>query len=92
VTRGLTSRAIAERKTINVGDVTRDPDYLTALGTTRSEIIIPVLDATGDRVLGTIDAESDRPHAFNVEAEVELEKCAVAIRRLWSDPLTEPSR
>ena len=48
VTKGLTSRAIATKKTVNVGDVPNDPDYLTALTTTRSEIIIPVLDAAGE--------------------------------------------
>ncbi len=45
VTKGLTSAAVAEKRVINVGDVLSDPRYLTAPGTTRSEIIIPVLDA-----------------------------------------------
>jgi putative methionine-R-sulfoxide reductase with GAF domain len=58
ITKGLTSRAIADRKTVNVGDVANDPDYLTALATTRSEIIIPVLEDAGERVVGTIDVES----------------------------------
>jgi putative methionine-R-sulfoxide reductase with GAF domain len=62
---------------------------LTALGTTLSEIIIPVLHAAGDRVLGTIDVESNRLHAFNAEAQGELEKCALVIRRLWSNPLAQ---
>ena len=52
ITKGLTSKAIAERKTINVGDVASDSDYLTALATTRAEMITPVLDTTGDRVIG----------------------------------------
>src|SRR5215471_17296533 len=38
ITKGLTSRAIADKKTVNIGDVQKDPDYLTALTTTRSEI------------------------------------------------------
>jgi len=41
VNQGLTSRAIASRDTVNVGNVADDADYLTALGDTRSEIIIP---------------------------------------------------
>jgi putative methionine-R-sulfoxide reductase with GAF domain len=43
-----------------VGDVGRDPDYLTALGSTRSEIIVSVMDKTNYPVIGTIDVESER--------------------------------
>jgi putative methionine-R-sulfoxide reductase with GAF domain len=84
ITNGLTSRAIADKRTVNVGDVANDPDYLTALTTTRSEIIIPVLDAAGERVVGTIDVESDRPDAFDSAAQDGLEKCATALRGFWS--------
>lgn len=83
VTQGLTSRAIASRKTVNVGDVTSDPDYLTALATTRSEIIIPVLDAAGSCVLGTIDVESERAHAFDSDTQKHLERCAKSLRTFW---------
>jgi putative methionine-R-sulfoxide reductase with GAF domain len=84
VTQGLTSRVIASRKTVNVGDVASDPDYLTALATTRSEIIIPVLDAAGDCVLGTIDVESEQAHAFDLASQEHLEKCAKALRAFWT--------
>ena len=84
VTKGLTSRAIASKKTVNIGDVAADPDYLTALATTRSEIIIPVLDAAGDSVLGTIDVESERAHAFDSTTQEQLEKCANALRAFWT--------
>jgi L-methionine (R)-S-oxide reductase len=47
VTKGLTARAIAGRKTINVGDVANDSGYLTAFDNTRAEIIVPVLDNCG---------------------------------------------
>ena len=83
VTNGLTSRAIAAKKTVNVGDVTSDPDYLTALSTTRSEIIVPVLDATGDHVVGTIDVESERAHAFDLAAQARLEECAKVLTSFW---------
>ena len=83
ITKGLTSRAIAAKKSVNVGDVANDPDYLTALTNTRSEIIIPVLDPNGDRVLGTIDVESERLHAFDLATQEHLEKCANALRPFW---------
>ena len=84
VTNGLTSRAIATKKTINVGDVANDPDYLTALATTRSEIIIPVLDATWNSVIGTIDVESEHPHAFDAAIQRHLEECATVLRAFWN--------
>lgn len=61
---GLTSAAIAEKRTINVGNVHNDPRYLTALGTSRSEIIVPILSDQGE-VVGTVDVESEQPNAFD---------------------------
>ena len=55
--RGLTGAAIASRQTVNVADVARDPRYLTAFGSTKSEIIFPVFDNAGSRVVGTVDVE-----------------------------------
>lgn len=83
VTKGLTSRAIAEKKTINVGDVASDPGYLIALGTTRSEIIIPVVDVAGECVVGTLDVESERPHAFSPESQTALEEVVRMLVPFW---------
>jgi L-methionine (R)-S-oxide reductase len=85
VTKGLTSRAIAEKKTINVGDVASDPGYLIALHTTRSEIIIPVVDVAGERVIGTLDVESQRPHAFGPESQTALEEIVRILVPFWID-------
>lgn len=84
ITKGLTSRAIAGKKTINVGDVASDSTYLTALDSTRSEIIVPVFDNAADRVIGTIDVESEYPNAFNSTAQALLEECARVLGDLWS--------
>jgi L-methionine (R)-S-oxide reductase len=83
ISKGLTSKAIAERKTINVGDVTRDADYLTALGGTQSEIIVPILDASCEQVLGTIDVESSDLDAFDASTQAFLEECAGVLKGLW---------
>jgi len=83
ITKGLTGSAISTRKTVNVGDVTADPRYLTAFGTTRSEIIVPLLDEAGENVVGTIDVESERPNAFPEEVQTLLEACSKVIRPLW---------
>jgi L-methionine (R)-S-oxide reductase len=86
LTQGLTGAAVAQRQIVNVGDVSADPRYLTAFGTTRSEMIVPVFDQAGNRVLGTIDVESEEPNAFTKEIEDLLEACSKVIRHLWDYP------
>jgi len=83
ITKGLTGAAISSRKTVNVGEVTADPRYLTAFGTTRSEIVVPVFDWAGENVVGTIDVESEKPNAFGEDVVVLLEACSIVIRPLW---------
>jgi putative methionine-R-sulfoxide reductase with GAF domain len=83
ITKGLTGAAISARKTVNVGDVTADPRYLTAFGTTRSEIIVPVLDGVHENVVGTMDVESEKPNAFPEDVQSHLEVCPNVIQPLW---------
>jgi GAF domain-containing protein len=82
IAKGLTGAAIAGRKTVNVGNVTSDPRYLTAFRTTQSEIIVPVFGRDGD-VLGTIDVESENANAFDAHEQALLEACSGVIRPLW---------
>ena len=84
ITKGLTGAAIARRETVNVGDVSTDPRYLTAFGSTRSELIVPVFDAAGQSVAGTIDIESEKPNAFGEETRALMERCALVIQPLWA--------
>jgi len=81
--RGLTGSAIKEKKTVVLGDVTIDPRYLTAFGSTKSEIIIPILDSRRGMVVGTLDVESERTNAFSDTDRKALEDCAIAASSLW---------
>ena len=81
--KGLTGAAIQQRRVINVGDVAADPRYLTAFDSTRSEIIVPILDGQGEKVIGTIDVESERTNAFDEQTEQLLMSCAEVIAPLW---------
>ena len=83
LSKGLTGAAVAQRQIVNVGEVSADPRYLTAFGTTRSEIIVPVFDREGRIVIGTIDVESEEPNAFGREVQTLLEACSEVIRPLW---------
>jgi len=82
--KGLTGSAIQESKVINVGDVAADPRYLTAFGSTRSEIIVPIFNGQRNQVVGTIDVESERTNAFHENTESVLIDCADAIAPLWA--------
>jgi putative methionine-R-sulfoxide reductase with GAF domain len=68
-----------------VGDVSKDPRYLTAFGSTRSEIIVPVVDRAGRKVVGTIDVESERVDAFSEVDRAALERCASAVAELFEE-------
>jgi L-methionine (R)-S-oxide reductase len=82
--KGLTGAAIREKATVVVADVRKDPRYLTAFGSTLSEIIVPVLDPQRGEVIGTIDVESEFADAFSPEDQQLLEECAKAALPLWT--------
>jgi GAF domain-containing protein len=82
VTQGLSGSAVASGETVVVGDVKEDRRYLTAFGSTRSEIIVPVLDRAG-KVVGTIDVESEEVDAFSEQDRAALERCATAVAALF---------
>jgi GAF domain-containing protein len=85
VSKGLNGDAVRTGKPVVVGDVLNDPRYLTTFGSTRSEIVVPVLRAGSNTVVGTIDVESEEPFAFK-ERDVEvLQRFADALASLWTD-------
>lgn len=79
--RGLTGQALRINATVSVGDVTKDPNYLTAFETTRSEMIVPV--RVNGNAVGTIDVESERINAFGDADRSALERVAEAIAPLF---------
>jgi L-methionine (R)-S-oxide reductase len=83
ITQGLSGAAVASGETVFAGDVAEDPRYLTAFGSTRSEIIVPVVDGAKSKVVGTIDVESDKKDAFSEADRAALERCAVAVASLF---------
>ena len=81
--RGICGAAATEKATIVVDDVSADPRYLACSIETKSEIVVPIMD--GERVLGEIDIDSDRPAAFGEADRQLLEAVAARLaRRLTS--------
>jgi GAF domain-containing protein len=83
ITKGLTGVVVAERRTVNVGNVDADPHYLTAFSTTKSEIIVPIFNHGKLSVIGSIDIESELRDAFDSEVQTLLERCADVAAKLW---------
>lgn len=77
--RGICGAAATEKTTIIVDDVNADPRYLACSLETKSEIVVPIMD--GDRVLGEIDIDSDRPAAFGEADRQLLEAVAARLAR-----------
>jgi putative methionine-R-sulfoxide reductase with GAF domain len=83
ITEGLTGAAIREKRPVIVGDVRSDSRYLTAFSNTLSEMIVPVLAPGEERVIGTVDVESDEVNRFSPRDQQVIEQCAQAALPLW---------
>lgn len=70
--RGVCGAAARTRATQLVPDVHAFPGHIACSGTTRSEIVVPVLRPDG-RVLAVLDVDSDDPAAFTTVDQAALE-------------------
>jgi GAF domain-containing protein len=75
ITQGLCGAALETRKPLVVGDVRKDSRYLPTFHTTRSEIIIPMMNGHG-HIVGMLDAESEKVDAFGEEDQEFLQRAA----------------
>ena len=73
ITQGLCGAALESGKPVIVGDVHHDPRYLPTFHTTRSEIIVPMINEHR-KILGMLDAESEKANAFGEEDRQFLER------------------
>jgi putative methionine-R-sulfoxide reductase with GAF domain len=80
---GLNGAAVASGAPVIVQDVRQDARYLSTLGSTRAEMIVPIRADPNGPVVGTIDAESDRVQAFTDRDRTLLSACAEALSDLW---------
>lgn len=69
--RGVCGAAARTGQVQLVPDVDAFPGHIACASSTRSELVLPVLDATG-RVIGVFDIDSNRPDAFTRTDAEEL--------------------
>ena len=75
--KGICCAAASQKKSIIVEDVNADPRFLACSLTTRSEIVVPLMD--GHTCLGEIDIDSDKPGYFTDEDRQMLEEIAAVV-------------
>ncbi len=81
--QGLCGVALESGKTVVVGDVHKDKRYLPAFHNTNSEMIVPLANED-KKIVGMLDAESDKLNAFGAEDKQFLERAAGLIAHCLS--------
>lgn len=74
---GICGAAASQKKSVVVDDVNADPRFLACSLTTRSEIVVPLMN--GDECIGEIDIDSNRPANFTDDDRTMLEEIAVIV-------------
>lgn len=75
--QGVCGGAATQKKSLTVDDVRSDPCFLACSASTRSELVVPLMD--GDTCLGEIDLDSDTPSFFTRQDQQMLEAVAKVI-------------
>lgn len=83
VSQGLSAEAVETQRTLVVRDVSKDKRFLPNFWTTKSEIIVPVIDDEHEKVVGVINVESAKLNAFDREDRDFLEGVARLIWRVF---------
>lgn len=71
--RGVCGTAAAERRTVVVPDVERFPGHIACDARSKSEIVVPVFNASRE-LIAVLDIDSDRRAAFDQQDAAGLEQ------------------
>lgn len=80
--RGVCGRCARDKTTQIVADVAQVPYHIACSSTTRSEIVLPLLDARGE-VRGVLDIDSDILGAFDAVDQEALEGLAAVVSKVY---------
>jgi L-methionine (R)-S-oxide reductase len=80
--RGVCGRCAREKTTQILADVTAVPYHIACSSTTRSEIVVPLLDARGE-MRAVLDIDSDLPDAFDLVDKQSLESLVGEICKVY---------
>ncbi|MDY5969631.1 MAG: GAF domain-containing protein [Bacteroidales bacterium] len=75
---GVCGAAWAEERTIVVPDVEAFPGHIACSSLSRSEIVVPLFDASHN-IVGVLDVDSDKLNDFSPDDKWGLEQCAAIV-------------
>ena len=81
---GVCSMAVERNATVIVPDIKAEPRYLACSGTTKSEIVVPIIKS--GTTVGEIDIDSHQLDAFGQDDQDILERAAFRLSRLYKAP------
>jgi L-methionine (R)-S-oxide reductase len=87
--RGVCGTAAKARESVVVPDVREFPDHIACDAASRSELVVPMLEA-GGRLLGVLDLDSPSADRFDDEDRVGCEKLVAALVEATTFPPFEP--
>ena len=87
--RGVCGAAAASGETVVVDDVDAFPGHIACDSRSRSEIVVPVPDATG-RLIAVLDVDSTEPAAFDADDLAGLEAIVARVFAAITRPGPEP--
>jgi signal transduction histidine kinase len=83
IDESICGRAVRERDTVVLADVSAEPEYRRLFGTSiKSEIAVPILLGEDDPAIGVLNVESEEYDAFRGFSQVILESFAEKVRVL----------
>ena len=78
--KSVSGRAVRERRTSVVGDVSADSDYQPSGGSICSEIAVPIVIGADNTVIGVLNVESEEQDAFQAFYQIVLESFAEKVK------------
>jgi GAF domain-containing protein len=76
--KGVCGTAAADRRTVVVDDVEAFPGHISCDGRSRSEIVVPVLNASGE-LLAVFDVDSEHLATFDDDDRIGLERLLAVV-------------
>lgn len=79
--RGVCGTAAATRETVIVPDVNQFPGHIACDPSSKSEIVVPVFDRSGE-LIAVLDVDSDQLDAFDDDDRAGLERIVALFRTM----------
>jgi GAF domain-containing protein len=83
VGQGVCGTAVAEKRNLNIPDVSKASNYLACSQATKSELVVLIRD--GDTIFAQVDIDSHEIAAFDEQAEADVERLATWLAELYRE-------